>query len=558
MSDALEYWRRALRDRFVLEREIERRGARTAFFGRVIAEDRCVLVHAFDTRHLDARQIAALRSGIERASALRHERILPIEENGDCRGAPYFVTPFVEGVTLETWLERERELPFLEAARVLSELALALAHAHRSDVFHGELSTADVLWSETHVKLCNLGAATSPVARRSNADAALADIRAFGTIAYEVLAGRKPLGRSGDAHSRIVPVNELRHHIPPGLAYVVMRCLSSDRARAWRSVDELLPLLANLVTPPQGYVAPQLVNQGHYLCRRPGPRLRESLERFESAVAIDPRCAHAHAGVAHSSCLLAMYGYERAPSATARAKQAVERALAIDASLVDAHIAVGLLRFALERDFGAARESLETAIALAAGRDSDLTRALSTFALFLTLAERGSDDGIDCARRAVAIDPDCAHAHGVLARALAANGRREEALSCALRAVELDSTWDNRRRVGLCLASLDRRVEAIDALRRASDESERHPWTISALACVLASSGARAEAEALLGELIARAQLESEPPFAQPALIAQVAAALGRAHDAAAWIERARREHDPALVLAHPLESTPA
>ena len=38
--------------------------------------------------------------------------------------------------------------------------------------------------------------------------------------------------------------------------------------------------------------------------------LSESRLLFQEAVALDPRLAEAHAGVADASCLLALYGYE--------------------------------------------------------------------------------------------------------------------------------------------------------------------------------------------------------------------------------------------------------
>jgi tetratricopeptide (TPR) repeat protein len=579
MTDSLEPWSRVLRDRFVLEREIDRRGPRIAFSARAVEGDRRVVVHAFEAREIEASAIDALQSRLERAAPLRHAHILPIESIGRRDGALYFVTPFVEGVTLATWLEREKVLPFLEAARVLAELAQALAHAHRRGVVHADLSTADVLWSETHVQLCNLGASIGASARCSETDAIGADIRAFGAIAYEVLTGQKPsranatLGARARAiapnatgpsaidasaidpqaiaaSTRIVPVNELRHHIPPGLAYVVMRCLSADGKRAWRSMDDILPLVTHLVTPPPGYAAPQLVNQGAYLCRRPGPLLRESLERFESAIAIDPACARAQAGVAHASCLLALYGYERAPSARARAKRAAERALAIDAKLVDAHLASGFVHFVLERDFDAARRDLDTAIALASGRQTELARAHSMLALLLTFGQPRLDDAIDHARRAVAFDPHSADACSVLARSLAASGRHDESLEYMRCAVELDPSWHHGRELGLCLAFAGRHAESIDALRRATDESDRHPWALSALAGALVTSDARGESESYLRELIDRAQPAADAPFAQPARIAEVAAALGRIDEAASWRERARSELDPALMFS--------
>ena len=345
-NESLGHWQRALASEFVLEREIERRGARVAFAARSLHDARPLVVNAIDASALDEHELAGLRAGLARAASLRHERILPIETIGEHDGSPWFTTPFVDGVTLATWLEREKQLPFLESARVLSELAQALAHAHAAGATHGDLTTHDVLWSETHAKLCHLGAAPC------STDATSADIRAFGAIAYEVLAGEKPNVSDGAC---ITPVNALRHHIPPGLAYVVMRCLTNDRSRAWRSMDDLVPLVANLVTPPRGYEAPHLVNQGCYLLRQSGSFVREALERFEAAAAIDPCSVRAELGIAVATCLLALHGDERTDGAEERARRAAVRALTIDSKLLEVRLATRMVDAVFARDFDAAR-----------------------------------------------------------------------------------------------------------------------------------------------------------------------------------------------------------
>jgi len=553
-NDALERWQRVLATEFVLEREIERRGARIAFAARSRRGGHELVVHVIDTGSIGARGTSAggaslardassVLASLARAARLRHERILPIEATGACDGLPWFASPRVEGVTLATWLERERELPFLESARVLSELAEALAHAHAAGVVHGALTTHDVLWSDTHVKLCHLGAA--PCSRGASETIAL-DIRAFGEIAYELLAGRKPHASSG---ARITPVNELRHHIPPGLAYVVMRCLTGDRVRAWRSMDDIVPLLAHLVTPPRGYEAPHLVNQGRFLCRRPGPLLRESLERFESAAKIDPRSARAFAGIGEASCLLAIHAFERPESALRRAIDAARQAVAIDAACAEAHIALGLAELVRADGIVAARASFETAVDVAMSDDGLRARALSLLSLALLRTER-IDDAIEHARRAIESDPQSARSHAVLSRALAAGDRIDEALAAMHRAIELDPSWEHERQLGLLLARANDAAAATDRLRRAVETSQRHPWTISALARTLASSDERVEAESLYRELVQRAQPDAGLPFAQPTVVASVALALGLAHDATDWLARANGEGDAAKWFA--------
>src|SRR5207237_4990315 len=118
MSDLLEFWKTALGRRFTIDRELDPSGTMPELKAREVGNDRFVVIHVLSPGSVAEVDVAPFLAGIERVAALRHAHVVPIEELGHCAGAPYFVAPFVEGVTLRTWLEREHQLPFLELVRV--------------------------------------------------------------------------------------------------------------------------------------------------------------------------------------------------------------------------------------------------------------------------------------------------------------------------------------------------------------------------------------------------------------------------------------------------------
>jgi serine/threonine protein kinase len=83
-----------------------------------------------------------------------------------------------------------------------------------------------------------------------------------------MLAGHPPFpGLSAPklliAHMIETPESVTTHRAgaPPQLAHVLMRCLEKDPANRWQSVDELLPLLEELVVSLGARAAPKDANE---------------------------------------------------------------------------------------------------------------------------------------------------------------------------------------------------------------------------------------------------------------------------------------------------------
>jgi hypothetical protein len=233
---------------------------------------------------------------LERLRAFRHERVLPVTtsmRDDDALEVTWLAPPHV---SLRTWLERERSLPFLECGRVLAELAHALSVAHAAGIAHGALDPSRVLWSELHVLVEGLGASQllAIVEGGSGEPDCPGDVRAWGALAYQVV--------TGEVHAPgTLPPNALRPHMPPGLAALIVRCLDEPARRPLSG--ELARFMAGLVTPPAHWRAPMLVRQAEYLISTEPPPWTRAQSRLERALAIDPLCPGAARLAAELSAL---------------------------------------------------------------------------------------------------------------------------------------------------------------------------------------------------------------------------------------------------------------
>jgi hypothetical protein len=76
---------------------------------------------------------------IELTASLQHPHILPLFDSGEVAGQLFYVMPFVQGETLRTRLERERQLSIAESIRLATEVADALSYAHGLGVIHRDI-----------------------------------------------------------------------------------------------------------------------------------------------------------------------------------------------------------------------------------------------------------------------------------------------------------------------------------------------------------------------------------------------------------------------------------
>ena len=124
MSDIPERLAAALRDRYVLERQVGAGGMATVYLARDLRHKRQVALKVVRPEFGGREGVERFLREIELAARLQHPHILPVFDSGvidDGTGSPvpYFVMPYVEGETLRQLLQREGRLP-VDAALTLA------------------------------------------------------------------------------------------------------------------------------------------------------------------------------------------------------------------------------------------------------------------------------------------------------------------------------------------------------------------------------------------------------------------------------------------------------
>ena len=275
----------------------------------------------------------------------------------------------------------------------------------------------------------------------------------------------------------------------------------------------------------------------YYWNRRTEEGIKKGIECFLEAIAKDPAYAAAYAGLARAYDTLGTYSILEPAEAFTKAKDAADRALALDERLSDAHASMGGVQMNHLWDWEGAERSLRRAITL----DPTNAEGYLWYNDFLSAMGR-HDEALTTVRRGLELDPLSLTMNATLGLSFFYGRRYDEAIAQQRRTIELDPTFAPAvRSLGGALEQKGLYDEAIAAFRKAASLSNDLA-SASLMAHTFAVSGQTDKARALLEEL------ESEKRYLSPYSVAAVHVALGEHDLAFERLEQAYRTRDRGMV----------
>src|SRR5881409_4320553 len=250
----------AIAGRYSLERELGRGGMGIVYLAREVRLDRPVAIKLLPpSKATDPKLRERFLREARTAAKLSHPNVIPIHAVEEIGEFVFFAMAYVEGETLTERVRRRGPLPPSEGARVLRDVAWALAYAHGQGVIHRDVKPDNILLEQAtgRVLVADFGIASvvagagalstgevigtpefmSPEQALGEAVDARSDLYSLGIVGYFAFSGALPFEaqRATDVLAKQVtepapPLASVAVGVPRRLAQAIDRCLAKDPA----------------------------------------------------------------------------------------------------------------------------------------------------------------------------------------------------------------------------------------------------------------------------------------------------------------------------------------
>ena len=278
----------------------------------------------------------------------------------------------------------------------------------------------------------------------------------------------------------------------------------------------------------------------YYWSKRTKDDLFKSVESYKQAIDLDPSFALAYVGVAEAYNSMAKDPDVAPKDAVPFAKSAATKALEIDASLAEAHMAFGDALAIYDWNWPEAERELKKALEL----DPNISYIHLVYSGSYLGPVGRTDEALAEAQRAVELEPLSLINNSVLTNSYINSRQYDKAIEQGRKAYELDREFPLARHwLGMAYVATGRLDEAVSICRAASPDSPSWPLSVVALGHAYAKMGKRAEAE----QQIAQLRDLAKSRYVRPYYVASIYAALGDKDKAFTELERSYQERDAYL-----------
>jgi DNA-binding winged helix-turn-helix (wHTH) protein/TolB-like protein/Flp pilus assembly protein TadD len=268
----------------------------------------------------------------------------------------------------------------------------------------------------------------------------------------------------------------------------------------------------------------------------------KGLASYQEAINKDPNYALPYAGLADTYSTLAFMGIGNPSENFSKAKAAAAKALELDNSLAEVHVAYANILFNHDWDWNGAEREYKKAIEL----NDNLAEAHHWYSEYLQAMTR-FDEGLVEIKRAQQLDPLSININFHYALCLFAMGRDEEALVQYRKTLDIDeSTGASGSHWGIAMIYQKKGMhdDAIRELELAMKFDPRPTWRLTGLAQAYAAKGDRAKANEMLKQIL---EMRGKS-YVSPMAIAHIYSTLGNNDEAFKWLDVAYNERESVLA----------
>jgi len=253
--------------------EIGRGGMGIVYKGEDVELGRTVAIKTISAQiAFDQQSIARFIKEAKIVAKLQHPNIVLIYDFIEEADTGFLIMEYIQGETVTARLAKEERFPAGRAAKIINDVASALAHAHDQGIIHRDIKPENVMITKDGVvKVTDFGIAKLSMGARTTLTKATpgtpcymspeqamggkvidarSDIYSLGILFYEMVTGKVPfdddseyLIRESHIKTSPVPPSKLLPALPAAYEQIILKCLAKDGADRFQTVQDLLEAL---------------------------------------------------------------------------------------------------------------------------------------------------------------------------------------------------------------------------------------------------------------------------------------------------------------------------
>ena len=259
-----------LNERYLLQAQIGEGGMATVYLAEDRVSQRKVALKMISTALLDKPELLKrFKREFSACSKVKHKNIISLFEMGVTQsGEPFYTMEFLPHPSLSEVISDVGPIDESQALRIIIQLTKALEHCHSLGVIHRDVKPDNIIVTpKGRLMLVDFGLAADAEQTALTADGAVlgtphymapevvkgqaakeaADIYAVGAVAYEMLAGHRPIKAESLQEAmmailcgQIEPITQLRPNLHPLWQEVIGKAMALELDERYPSMSKLL------------------------------------------------------------------------------------------------------------------------------------------------------------------------------------------------------------------------------------------------------------------------------------------------------------------------------
>ena len=257
--------------RYEVNQELGRGAVGRVFLGFDPRIARKVAIKTLNYDQFQGNQLDDIKSRFfreaEAAGRLNHPNIVSVYDVGEEGNLAYIAMDYVEGKSLNRFVDHDKLLPVFEVYRIIADVASAIEYAHENNIIHRDIKPGNIMYNPSpyQVKVTDFGIARlvddsktstgeilgsplymAPEQLKGKKVTRQADVFSLGVTFYQLLSGRLPFKGDNLAaltyeiiHGKHKNIRSVRKELPASAARIVNQALQKEPEDRYESAAEM-------------------------------------------------------------------------------------------------------------------------------------------------------------------------------------------------------------------------------------------------------------------------------------------------------------------------------